>query len=58
MFLRPQQILSLRGAADLDKREQARFPCVPVHQLARLSINLFDCSSIRAHIHLSFCLYV
>lgn len=38
MFLRPQQILSLRGAADLDRREQVSVPPLLVaaqpHQLA------------------------
>ncbi len=58
MFLRPQQILSLRGAADLDKREQARFPCVPVHQLARLSqsVRLFFYPSTHPFVFLSVCL--
>lgn len=46
MFLRPQQILSLRGAADLDRREQVSFPGAPAPLLG-LFLTPSTCLQLR-----------
>lgn len=39
MFLRPQQILSLRAAADLDRREQVSSLLLPLLSNTRFSLD-------------------